>query len=186
MATKTKKSTKDKVKSSLKNVLLKEMKDKKEDERLLRVEENKNINEVTVYTKFSTPLCTQLLEQLESEGIAFVEKPLLDNEDEFNEVALLTGQYQFPTVLVYGEYLVANRDFAQTPQVIEIIKKIGREGVVLPSVDIRTLEGIKNLGGGVQQQFMHLGRQLQGIQQKLDPITKFIDKLKEEIESEDE
>ena len=40
MATKTKKSTKDKVKSSLKNVLLKEMKDKKEDERLLRVEEN--------------------------------------------------------------------------------------------------------------------------------------------------
>ena len=71
-----------------------------------------------------------------------------------------------PTFYVNGEYLVANRDFAQTPQVIEIIKKIGREGVVLPSVDIRTLEGIKNLGGGVQQQFMHLGRQLQGIQQK--------------------
>ena len=182
MATKTK----EKLPKALKDKFRDELTEQKEKERLERVEENKNIQEITVYTKFSTPLCTQLLEQLESEGIAFVEKPLLDNEDEFNEVALLTGQYQFPTVLVYGEYLVANRDFAQTPQVIEIIKKIGREGVVLPSVDIRTLEGIKNLGGGVQQQFMHLGRQLQGIQQKLDPITKFIDKLKEEIESEDE
>ena len=186
MATKTKKSTKDKVKSSLKNVLLKEMKDKKEDERLLRVEENKNINEVTVYTKFSTPLCTQLLEQLESEGIAFVEKPLLDNEDEFNEVALLTGQYQFPTVLVNGEYLVANRDFQNPAQIIEVIRRIGKEGVVLPPVELRTLEGFKNMASGFQQALMNVGRQIHALDQKLVPIQQFIDKLKEEVESEDE
>ena len=162
------------------------MKGKKEEERLERVEENKNIQEITVYTKFSTPLCTQLLEQLENEGIAFVEKPLLDNEEEFNEISLLTGQYQFPTVLVNGEYLVAQRDFGQIPQAIEIIKRIGKEGVTIPPIDVRTMEGIKNLGGGIQQQFMNIGRQLHGIQQKLDPITQFIDKLKEEIESEDE
>ena len=183
---KTKKSTKEKVKSSLKNILLKEMNDKKEVERLERVEENKNIQKITVYTKFSTPQCTQLIEKLTEEGIGFIEKPELEFQEEVEKMTLMTGQMQFPTILVNGEYLVINRDFSQIPQAIEVIKKIGKKGVVIPPNDIRLMEGYKNMGMGIQQQFMHLGRSLQAIQQKLDPITQFIDKLKEEIESEDE
>ena len=41
------------------------------------------------------------------------------------------------------------------------------------------------MGLAISQQLMNLGKQLQAMDQKLDPITKFIDKLKEEIESED-
>tara|TARA_R110001606_G_C15078140_1_gene616905 strand:+ start:47 stop:607 length:561 start_codon:yes stop_codon:yes gene_type:complete len=185
MATKTKTKTKDKLKSSLKNVLLKEMKGKKKEERIERIKENADLQEIIVYTKFSTPLCTQLIDKLKEEGISYIEKPLLDNEEEFNNIALITNQYQFPTIIVNEEYLVPNRDFSQVPQAIEIIKRIGKEGVIIPPVDVRTMEGLKNLGAGINQQFQNLGRQINQLQQKIDPIQKFIDKLKEEIESED-
>ena len=163
MATKTKiktKTTKSKIKDSLKNVLLNEMKGKKEDERLERVKENADMQTLTVYTKFSTPLCTQLIDKLTEEGIPFIEKPLLDNEKEFTAVSLITNQYQFPTILVNGEYLVPQRDFAQVPQVIEIVKRIGAKGVTIPPIDVRTMEGLKNLGAGINQQFQNIGRQL--------------------------
>ena len=42
------------------------------------------------------------------------------------------------------------------------------------------------MGHGIAQQLQHLGRSLQQINSKLGPIQQFIDKLKEEIESEDE
>ena len=184
MANKTSKPSKTN-KDALKSLLLKEVKDGKEVERLKRVEANKNIPEITVYTKFSNPLCTQTLDKLKEEGISYIEKPHLEFEEEFSNVSLITGQAQFPTILVNGEYLVANRDFNQVPQLVEIIKRIGKKGVVLPPNDIRIVEGFKNMGLAISQQLMNLGKQLQEMDQKLDPITKFIDKLKEEIESED-
>ena len=172
-------------KDALKSLLLKDMNDKKEVERLERVEENKNIMESIIYTKFSTPLCTQLIDKLKEEGISYIEKPQLEFEEEVNQMSLTTGQLQFPTILINGEYLVVNRDFIQIPQAIEIIKKIGTKGLSLPPNDTRTIEGLKNMGYGISQQLMSLGRNLQQMNQKLEPIEQFINKLKEEIESED-
>ena len=81
MATKTKKIT-DKVKKmvkksktpktdkdALKASLLKEVNEKKEKERLERVEKNKNIQEVTVYTKDNDPTCKQLIKKLWLENL---------------------------------------------------------------------------------------------------------------------
>ena len=172
-------------KDALKSLLLKDMNDKKEVERLERVKENKNIMESIIYTKFSTPLCTQLIDKLKEEGISYIEKPQLEFEEEVNQMSLTTGQLQFPTILINGEYLVVNRDFIQIPQAIEIIKKIGTKGLSLPPNDTRTIEGLKNMGYGISQQLMSLGRNLQQMNQKLEPIEQFINKLKEEIESED-
>ena len=172
-------------KDALKSLLLNDMKSKKEEERLQRVEENKDIMESVIYTKFSNPLCKQLIDKLEEEGIAHIQKPELDFENEVKEMSLTTGQIQFPTIFINGEYLVANRDFQNIPQVIEIIRRIGKKGTTIPSNDVRIIEGFKNLGFGMSQQLQNLGRSLQQINQQLGPIQQFIDKLKEEIESED-
>ena len=199
MATKTKKQKiTDKVKkmakkatpktdtNALKSLLLKDINEEKENARLQRVEENKNIPEITVYIEDTVPLCKQLTDTLTEEGITYITKPILEFPKEWNTTVLTTGQIQLPTILVNGEYLVANRDFQQVPQAIEIIRRIGKKGVVLPPNDIRIVEGFKNMGLAISQQLQNVGRQLQAMDQKLDPITTFINKLKEEIESEDE
>jgi len=173
-------------KDALKSLLLKDLNDKKEKERLERVEENKNIMEVTVYTQDEIPLCKQITDNLTEEGISFIEKPIKDIQEEWDNIILTTNQVQLPTLVINGEYLVANRDFKNAPQVIDIIRRIGKEGTVLPSIEIRTLEGFKNMASGFQQALMNLGKQIHTLDQKMAPIQQFIDKLKEEIESEDE
>jgi len=173
-------------KDALKSLLLKDINDKKEVERLERVKENKNVMEVTVYTQKEIPLCKQMIDTLTEEGISFIEKSIEDIKEEWDNVILATNQVQLPTLVVNGEYLVANRDFKTAPQIIDVIRRIGKEGTVLPSVEIRTLEGFKNMANGFQQALMNLGQQIHKLDQKMTPIQQFIDKLKEEIESEDE
>ena len=173
-------------KGALKNLLLNDMKDKKDKERLERVKENKNLREVIVYTKFSCPHCKSMLELLDSEGIKYTEKPQLDFEEEWNTVASLTGTPVFPTLLVNGEYLCPRRDYTQPQQAINIIKMIGKKNFEMPPHDLRIREFIKSLSSILQLSNQGIQQQLQQLNQKLDPITKFIDKLKEEIESEDE
>ena len=113
MATKTKKIT-DKVKKmvkksktpktdkdALKSSLLKEVNEKKEKERLERVEENKQIQEVKVFTKENDPISTQLIKMFKEDGVAYVEKPIEKFEEEKNKVVLMTNQNQWPTVVTH-------------------------------------------------------------------------------------
>ena len=172
-------------KDALKSLLLKDLNDKKEEERLERVEVNKNVMEVSVYTQDEIPLCKQIIDNLTEEGISFIEKPIKDIQEEWDNIILITNQVQLPTLVINGEYLVANRDFKNAPQAIDIIRRIGKEGTILPSIEIRTLEGFKNMANGFQQALMNLGKQIHTLDQKITPIQQFIDKLKEEIESED-
>tara|TARA_R110001606_G_C15078476_1_gene616943 strand:- start:59 stop:658 length:600 start_codon:yes stop_codon:yes gene_type:complete len=172
-------------KNALKSLLLNDMKGKKEEERLERVKENKNLREVTIYTKFSCPHCKSMLELLDSEGIKYIEKPQLDFEEEWNYVISLTGTPVFPTLMVNGEYLCPRRDFNQPQQAINTIKIIGKKSFEFPSDELRLRENLKTISSIIQQTNQSFAQQIQSIQQKLDPIVLFINKLKEEIESED-
>jgi glutaredoxin len=172
-------------KDALKSLLLKDINSKKEEERLQRIEDNKNIEEVTIWTHETTPLCKQLTEKLTSEGISFIEKDALELQDEFNNVALITNHNSLPVIIVKGEHLVAQRDFKTIDQAIMIISRIGKKGIIIPPIEVRTLEGFKNMASGFANSINNLSQQLTQINQKLGPIQQFIDKLKEEIESED-
>jgi glutaredoxin len=172
-------------KDALKSLLLKDINEKKEKERLQRVEDNKNIEEFTVWTTDTVPLCKELTDRLTTEGISFVEKDVMVLVEEFNEISLITNQVSLPIIVIKGEHLVSQRDFQNVDQILSIISRIGKKGIVLPSIEIRTLEGFKNMASGFSQQLNNVGTQLNQINQKLGPIQEFIDKLKEEIESED-
>ena len=76
MATKTKiktKTTKSKIKDSLKNVFINELKDSKETERLERVKANADLKEVTIFTHKDQKHCKQFTDSLTQEGIKFTE-----------------------------------------------------------------------------------------------------------------
>ena len=172
-------------KAALKNLLLKDVNDKKEVERLERIKANKNIEEITVWTHNTTPLCKEIIDKLTSEGISFIEKDAEKLQEEFNNVVLVTNQMSVPQIIVKGEHLVNTRDFKTSDQLIQIITRIGKQGVIIPPTDIRTLEAFKNMASGFSQQLQTVHQTLGQINQKLGPIQQFIDKLKEEIESED-
>ena len=173
-------------KDALKSLLLKDMRDKKEQERLERVELNKNIEPITVFMNDRIPLCKQLTDKLTEEGISFIEKDIDKEKQEWEDLTLITNQAQLPTVIINGEYLVANRDWKQVEQVVQIAQRIGKKGVILPPTDVRTIEGFKNMASGFQQSFTNLNTQMRQLSHQLNTVTQFIDKLKEEIESEDE
>ena len=173
-------------KDALKNLLLKDMKDQKEQERLQRVEENKNLQEIIIYTKFSCPFCKQMIDLLESEGIKYTEKSHIEHEDEWNQIIGLTNTPVFPTLVVNGEYLAPRRDFNQPQQAINIIKVLAKKGFKMPSNELRIREALKTLGANIQQSNQNIIQQIQQLHKRLEPIQQFINKLKEEIESEDE
>ena len=127
-----------------------------------------------------------MLDLLNEEGIKYTEKPQVDFEKEWEKVVTLTNTPVFPTLLVNGEYLSPRRDFNQPQQAVQIIKIIGKKGFKFPSNEKRLIEKIKTLESYTQQSQMAVNQQLQTLHKRLDPITQFIDKLKEEIESEDE
>ena len=173
-------------KDALKASLLKEVNEKKEKERLERVEENKQIQEVTVFTKENDPISTQLIKMFKEDGVAYIEKPIEKFKEEKDKVILMTNQNQWPMVVTHtGEYLVNNRDFKQPAQVVHILRRIGTKDIEMPPNDIRILEGFKNMAAGIALQLSNTQRQIQGLQQTLTPIKQFIDKLKEEVETED-
>ena len=180
-------------KDALKATLLKEVNDKKEKERLERIEKNKEILESTVYTKEGDSVSKGLIQLLKDEGVAHIEKnigspenPNEDLKEEVSALTLRTNQNQFPVVVTHNdEHLFFKRDFKQPNQVIGILRRIGVKEVTLPSNDLRILEGFKNMASGIAQQLQNTQRQIQQIQQQLGPISQFINKLKAEVEAED-
>tara|TARA_Y100000592_G_scaffold96271_1_gene164449 strand:+ start:139 stop:735 length:597 start_codon:yes stop_codon:yes gene_type:complete len=173
-------------KDALKSLLLKEVKDKKEQERLERVEANKDLETSVVWTHSKFPVCTQVVNKFKDEGIPFIEKDAEKSLEEWDKISIQTNQNQFPTVICKGEFLVNNRDFKTADQIVNIVQKLANKKVVIPPYEIRMLEGYKNMATGIGLQLQQLGKQLGAVQQKLQPIEQFINKLKEEIESEDE
>ena len=161
MATKTKKSTKDKLKS----ILVNELKSKKEDETKVRQKENAALSEVTIYTKFSCPFCTQTIDKLKEEGIKYVEKPQLDFEEETQNIFNMTGMPIFPTLYVNGEYLVPRRDFQNPQQLIDRLKQVAKKDYTVPSFEPRIVEMMKSANTGFGQTLQQVQQQLQKLQE---------------------
>ena len=179
--TKTVKSTKDKLKS----ILVNELKSKKEDEKQIRRDENANIAEVTIYTKFSCPFCTQIIDKLKDEGIKYLEKPQLEFEKETNDIFGLTGMPIFPTLVVNEEYLVPRRDFQNPQQLIDRIKIVGKLDYTNPPFETRVIEMMKSNGVGMNTTLQQMSQQMGQIQQKLTPMVDFINNIQSQIEEEE-
>ena len=170
-------ATKTKIKESLKNVLIKELTDKKEEERLVRVKENSKLREITAWVDKDNKICDQYIKFLNSEGINLTIKNRAENQKEWSEVAATTNYNVVPTFFSNGEYLAVTRDFKNTQQALNALKYLGSPTFDNPSFDSKLLEHLKT------NQY-NLFTKLNQIQQQLAPITQFITNLEKELTEE--
>ena len=170
--------TKTKIKKSLKNVLLKEMKDKKEEERLERVKANANLKEVIAYTQSTCPYCNQMKEAMDQEGIKYTEREFTEFPNEWANVAEITQIPVFPTIKINEEYLVPRRDFQQIPQAIQRIVAMANPERISPSNELRMIEGLKTLNYNMSNAFS-------GMNNTLRPLQEFITNIQKELAEEE-
>jgi glutaredoxin len=178
--TKTKMTTKTKIKDSLKNIFINELKDKKEEERLERVKTNGNLKEVTIFTHKQQPQCKQFTDMLTQEGIKFNEIDASEGEglDEWNKVVSITNLGMFPTVLVNQNFLVQRRDFQNAQQLVGAIQYFGSPKFENPTFEGKMFEQMKT------NQF-NLFQIIQRLEGRLNPLITFIDNLQKQITEEE-
>ena len=177
MATKTKTKTKDKLSNALKNKFLGEMKDKKETDRLERVEANSKLNEIIIYTQSTCPYCTNMKKAMDDEGIKYIEKEFTKFNEEWNSVVETTNIPVFPTIKIGNDFLAARRDFQQVPQAIQRIIIMADPKRATLSNEIRIIEGLKTLNYNMSSAFQQMNNQMK-------PLQDFISKIQQEIEEE--
>ena len=177
MATKT--TTKTKIKDSLKNVFINELKDQKEIERLERVKANANLKSVLIYTDKNQPQNKQFIDTLTQEGIKFEEIDITENKDDWNKVTSITNLGLLPTVLINKNFLVQRRDFQNPQQLVGAIQYFGNPNFENPSFEGRMIEQTKTNN-------YNLFNRIQQLEGRLNPLIAFIQKLEKQLSEEDD
>jgi len=162
--------TKTKIKESLKNLFIKELNDKKEKERLERVEQNSNLREITMYLDKNHKLSEDYIKLLEQEGINLTKKIRNENKEEWAEVAATTNFNVIPTFFVNKEYLISGRDFQNPRQSLNALKYLGDPLFNNPSPKDKLFEYNKT-------QNYQLHTRLTNLEKKLTPMIDFISNL---------
>ena len=155
--------------SELRKAVHKDLTANKEKERLKRVEKNSKLTEVIVYTKPNNPLCESLKKEFKQEGIKFTDKDI----SLYPEVLPTVQINSVPIVFVNNNYLVQGRDFQNAKQCIGVLQHIASPDFVNPSIEMQTLQSIKNLSYNMQKSF-------QGLNRQLTPILQLLNSLREE------
>tara|TARA_R110001583_G_scaffold139340_1_gene291519 strand:- start:43 stop:576 length:534 start_codon:yes stop_codon:yes gene_type:complete len=174
MATKTK----EKIKDSLKNIFINELKGKKETERLERVKANSNLEEFTIYTDKNQPHNKQFTDKLTQEGISFIEKDITENKSEWTKVIATTNLGLLPTILVNKNFLVQRRDFQNPQQLLGAIQHFANPDFENPAFEGQVLEQMKTNN-------YNLFTRIQQLEGKLNPLITFITNLQKELAEEE-
>tara|TARA_R100001377_G_C3120614_1_gene85788 strand:- start:6 stop:530 length:525 start_codon:yes stop_codon:yes gene_type:complete len=169
---------KSKIKDSLKKVLMNELIEKNEIDRLKRVKENSNLQEILMYVDKKQPICNQFTKSLTNEGINFEEVEISNNMEEWNSVKSITGMGTLPTVLTNKNFLILKRDFNNTNQLIGLVKHYANPSFKNPLFEGQMLEKSKTNNYNL---FMKINQ----LEQKLTPVINFINTLQKQLEEEE-
>ena len=166
-----------KIKDSLKKLLIGELKEKKEEERLERVKENKNLKKIDFYYDSRQKHTISFKEYLEGEGIKVKGIDVSENQDEWNHIRTLTNMAALPTILVNKNALVMRRDFMNQKQLLQVVKHYANPDFKNPDFNGFMLEATKTNTYNIMMRINQL-------EQKLGPIVGFITDLKKQLAEE--
>ena len=116
---------------------------------------------ITIYTNKTCPYCDQVKEKLKESSIEFIEKDVIEDKIEWEDVYSLTANPVTPTIKIGNEFLLSGRDFQQPQHLIELISNF-KESTY--NEDRRTLELVKTLNFNIFTAFQRLQQSLMQIE----------------------
>ena len=180
MATKTKTKAKEKtkIKDSLRKVFLNELKEKKEEEREVRVKENAHLKEITVYSDKKLPYAQAYINHLENEGIKVKTIDISDSPTEWAHIRTLTNLASVPAVVVNKTILLMRRDFTNQKQLLQLVKHFANPDFKTPDFESHLFEITKT---NIHNIMTRIGQ----LEQKLTPIIGFVNNLQKQLAEEE-
>jgi glutaredoxin len=166
-----------KIKDSLKKLLISELTEKKEEERLERVKENANLKQVDFYYDKRQKHTENFKQYLEGEGIKVNSIEVSENPKEWSYVRTLTNLSTLPTILVNKNALVMRRDFSNQKQLVNAVKHFANPNFKNPDFNGLMLEQTKTNSFNIMMR-------LNQLEQKINPIISFVNDLKKQLEEE--
>tara|TARA_Y100001938_G_C7911044_1_gene339611 strand:- start:46 stop:444 length:399 start_codon:yes stop_codon:yes gene_type:complete len=121
--------------------------------------------EIIIYTNSSCPYCKQIKELLEENKIKYIERDKEEFAQEWYKVVELTGIPVFPTVNIGDEYILPNRDYQHSEQLVNIIEYLTSDNYKEWDIQLRIHEKLKTINFNMGNQFSHIGAAINSIKQ---------------------
>ena len=154
----------------LKNLVLNDLKEHNETERLKRVEANSNLKEIEFFTLKgkNDPRCDSYKTFFDQEGIKYVEKNIMDSMDVFDIVKMNT----LPVIHIPHNdvWLVQGRELQNAKQSIKLLQHYAHKNYKKVSFEVDTEHQIKN----VQKRLSDIGRSLSNLTKQLTPVLQLL------------
>jgi glutaredoxin len=161
----------------LKNIVKNHLTEKKETDRLKRVEANEKLEKITLLTN-GTPYCDTVKDYLNQEGIRYNEKTIKDNPKDIDRASSITNLSMFPMVYHKDMYLVFQRDFQNPQQLVQTLQHLAKKSFENPKSDIKVQEQIKTMQ-------YHIWTKINNLESKITPVLNILNSLSEEIKEEE-
>jgi|11BtaG_2_1085332.scaffolds.fasta_scaffold14683_2 glutaredoxin len=144
--------------------------------------ENKiKLEKVIIYGNENCPYCKNVKAEFEKEEIEFENRDTTEFEEEWIDVARLTGLPSVPTIKYKNEYFVPGRDFHNPTSLIQILSKYKSSNF---DVDVRILEKIVTMNFNFSQSMNNLFMKIQGIEAQVQELhNQLIEKPQENEEN---
>ena len=119
------------------------------------------MEKIIIYTNEQCPYCKQVKEELTKNNIEFENRFTKDFENEWQNITNLTGMPTVPTVLYKDNYFVANRDFRNAENLVDLLNNF-KECTFSDEKQIK--ERLRTLNYGIGEAFMRLESTLKKIE----------------------
>ena len=165
----------------LKTLVLNDLKEHNETERLKRIEANSKLKEIEFYTLMGKgkedPRTNSYKTLFDQEGIKYVEKDIMNSMDIFDIVKM----NQLPIIHIPHNdvWLVQGRELQNAKQSIQLLQHYAHENYKKVPFEVNTEHSIKN----IQKRLNDIGKSLSGLTRQLTPVLQLLkEATKEEID----
>ena len=111
------------------------------------------MEEIKIYTNETCNFCKELKTSLDEKDVKYTNINTSNNKEEWQKVVDITFIPTVPTVLYKDTYCVAGRDFNNAQQCAGALKHFADPDYIAPSLEVQTLESIKNLNAQLNKLF---------------------------------
>ena len=116
---------------------------------------------ITIYTNETCPYCVQVKDKLKESSIEFIEKDIIEDKVEWENVYNLTTNPVTPTIKIGNEFLLPGRDFQHPQNLVDIIPNFKESKY---DENRRVLELLKTINFNIFTAFQRLQQSLMQIE----------------------